>query len=82
MGSPAQASFPAWRQWLLAGVETEVGGRVRIIGEETGTRERLRAHSDQYSLFFNSINVRLKKLEKKGTYVVFISESIYFSLIA
>jgi len=60
--------------------------RERKEGENTrrggGTRERLRAHSDQYSLFFNSINVRLKKLEKKGTYVVFISESIYFSLIA
>jgi len=62
--------------------ERERGRRVRILGEAAGTRERLRAHSDQYSLFFNSINVRLKKLEKKGTYVVFISESIYFSLIA
>jgi len=67
--------LPEWR-------ERERGRRVRILGEAAGTRERLRAHSDQYSLFFNSINVRLKKLEKKGTYVVFISESIYFSLIA
>ena len=61
--------------------------RERKEGENTrrgggNQRDRERAHSDQYSLFFNSINVRLKKLEKKGTYVVFISESIYFSLIA
>ena len=69
MGSPAQASFPAWRQWLLAGVETEVGGRVRIIGEETGTRERLR-ESDSARCWLAASYLFLYTIHRSFTFVV------------
>ena len=63
--------LPEWR-------ERERGRRVRILGEAAGTRERLRAHSDQYSLFFNSINVRLKKFREGSICGIYLRIDIFF----
>ena len=73
-GAPPRALLPKLAFWLgVSGCLPEWRERDRKEGESSentrrrgGThREIERAPSDQYSLFFSSINVRLKNLEKK-----------------